>query len=98
MTCMSGGMRQQYCTPTFAKTGKTLSRCLPNSAFARATSSLAEAGEVRSQPQLIVHSPSADGVNENSLRRFGLIKNVYNSPTHKVDCFKNGIGPELEWN
>jgi len=25
-------------------------------------------------------------------------KNVYDSPTHKVDCFKNGIGLELEWN
>jgi hypothetical protein len=25
-------------------------------------------------------------------------ENVYDSPTHKVDCFKNGIGVELEWN
>lgn len=25
-------------------------------------------------------------------------QNVYDSPTHKVDCFKNGIGLELEWN
>jgi hypothetical protein len=25
-------------------------------------------------------------------------ENVYDSPTHKVDCFKNGIGLELEWN
>jgi len=24
--------------------------------------------------------------------------NVYDNPTHKVDCFKNGIGVELEWN
>jgi hypothetical protein len=24
--------------------------------------------------------------------------NVFDSPTHKVDCFKNGIGVELEWN
>ena len=23
---------------------------------------------------------------------------VYNSPTHKVDCYKNGIGVEIEWN
>jgi hypothetical protein len=25
-------------------------------------------------------------------------QNVYDSPTHKVDCFKNTIGLELEWN
>lgn len=25
-------------------------------------------------------------------------QNVFDSPTHKVDCFKNGIGVELEWN
>jgi hypothetical protein len=25
-------------------------------------------------------------------------KNIYDSPTHKVDCFKNGVGLELEWN
>ena len=25
-------------------------------------------------------------------------QNVYDSPTHKVDCFKNGIGLEVEWN
>jgi hypothetical protein len=25
-------------------------------------------------------------------------ENIYDSPTHKVDCFKNGIGLELEWN
>lgn len=25
-------------------------------------------------------------------------ESVYDSPTHKVDCFKNGIGLELEWN
>lgn len=25
-------------------------------------------------------------------------ESVYDSPTHKVDCFKNGIGVELEWN
>ncbi len=25
-------------------------------------------------------------------------QNVYDSPTHKVDCFKNGVGVELEWN
>lgn len=25
-------------------------------------------------------------------------QSVYDSPTHKVDCFKNGIGLELEWN
>lgn len=24
--------------------------------------------------------------------------NVLESPTHKVDCFKNGIGVEIEWN
>jgi hypothetical protein len=24
--------------------------------------------------------------------------NVQESPTHKVDCFKNGIGLEIEWN
>lgn len=24
--------------------------------------------------------------------------NVIDSPTHKVDCFKNGIGVEIEWN
>jgi hypothetical protein len=23
---------------------------------------------------------------------------VFDSPTHKVDCFKNGIGVEIEWN
>jgi len=25
-------------------------------------------------------------------------ENVFDSPTHKVDCFKNGIGVEIEWN
>ncbi len=25
-------------------------------------------------------------------------ENVIESPTHKVDCFKNGIGVEIEWN
>ena len=25
-------------------------------------------------------------------------QNVYDSPTHKVDCFKKTIGLELEWN
>lgn len=25
-------------------------------------------------------------------------QSVYDSPTQKVDCFKNGIGVELEWN
>jgi Restriction endonuclease BglII len=25
-------------------------------------------------------------------------ESVYDSPTHKVDCFKNGVGLELEWN
>jgi hypothetical protein len=25
-------------------------------------------------------------------------ENVIESPTHKVDCFKNGIGLEIEWN
>jgi hypothetical protein len=24
--------------------------------------------------------------------------NVIDSPTHKVDCFKNGVGVEIEWN
>lgn len=23
---------------------------------------------------------------------------VFDSPTHKVDCFKNGVGVEIEWN
>ena len=25
-------------------------------------------------------------------------QNVIDSPTHKVDCFKNGVGVEIEWN
>lgn len=25
-------------------------------------------------------------------------ENVFDSPTHKVDCFKDGIGVEIEWN
>jgi hypothetical protein len=25
-------------------------------------------------------------------------KNVFDSPTHKVDCFKNSVGVEIEWN
>lgn len=25
-------------------------------------------------------------------------ENVFDSPTHKVDCFKNGTGVEIEWN
>ena len=25
-------------------------------------------------------------------------KNVFDSPTHKVDCFKNTVGVEIEWN
>ncbi len=25
-------------------------------------------------------------------------ENIFDSPTHKVDCFKNGIGVEIEWN
>ena len=25
-------------------------------------------------------------------------ENVIDSPTHKVDCFKNGVGVEIEWN
>lgn len=25
-------------------------------------------------------------------------ENSFESPTHKVDCFKNGIGVEIEWN
>jgi len=25
-------------------------------------------------------------------------ENIIESPTHKVDCFKNGIGVEIEWN
>ena len=25
-------------------------------------------------------------------------QSVFDSPTHKVDCFKNGVGVEIEWN
>ena len=25
-------------------------------------------------------------------------ENIIDSPTHKVDCFKNGVGVEIEWN
>jgi hypothetical protein len=25
-------------------------------------------------------------------------EHVFDSPTHKVDCFKNGVGVEIEWN
>lgn len=29
---------------------------------------------------------------------FKVDDNIYNSPTHKVDCFKNKIALEIEWN
>lgn len=25
-------------------------------------------------------------------------ESIFDSPTHKVDCFKNGVGVEIEWN
>jgi hypothetical protein len=30
--------------------------------------------------------------------RIQVDENTYESPTHKVDCYKNGVGLEIEWN
>lgn len=73
-------------------------RCLRSFVCSRATSASVAVAKARFPGGLMASLRPGGGTSASSPLKSVFDEAVFDSPTHKVDCFKNGVGVEIEWN
>lgn len=91
-------MRRRYWPTISLRNGLTFSNCLPNSDFAVVGSQLAAGASRKVAEAIDAFLLQRDWEEKKFSTSVKVDEDIKDSPTHKVDCYKNRVALEIEWN